>query len=236
MDDRLGVGDRLKGVPDLARLGVGASHRVRIHDVGRGPVRRLPGMAGEGVRDRRGRSEYVDAAKREARRRRARPGARSRGVITLPGEPDPDVAADLGAREPPRPDDGRGLLARVGRPLDALPGTRRVRPAVIAALEPVAEIGPDGEPHAAVRAAVLPRVDGAVVRAPHRELLAEERGVDDVAGGGLLAAAHREPATLGTHVRHLRHLRPPATTVRPRPRPLRRRPRPGSRRRSRPAR
>ena len=52
----------------------------------------------------------------------------------------------------------------------------------------------DGQPHAAMRAAIFPGVDGARVIAPDGEFLTEDLRLDDLARDDLFAACHRKPA------------------------------------------
>ena len=177
-------------------------HHIRSGGVDRGHRRRAPGVAGEGLRHHRGRRPHVDASERERRSGRSDGGAST--VVTVPPEPRPYVPVLFHAREGPHPDESGGLLSRVGRPLGALPGAGLERPAVVAALEHGSEIGPDREPDAAMRTTVLPHVHGPVVGAPDRKLLAEQRGMDDMARDRFPAPAHGKPSSLALEPGHRR--------------------------------
>ena len=148
--------------------------------------------------------------------RAVRTGLEPAVPIVFLREPDPYMATPLHARVGAYPD-GRGRREpRVAGYRDAPGGARFVGPAVVAALEGMAEVGPDGEADPPVGTPVLPCVHGPVVGAPDRELPAEEGGVDDMPGHGVPAAAHREPAgpeTFGE--RSIPRLRYPRSTRRP---------------------
>ena len=113
-------------------------------------------------------------------------------------EPDPYEALPLRARVGAYPDRRGRREPRMAGYRDAPGGARFVGPAVVAALERMAEVGPDGEPDPPVGTPVLPCVHGPVVCAPDRELLSEQGGVDDVPGHGVPAPAYRKPAAAET--------------------------------------
>ena len=108
-----------------------------------------------------------------------------------------------------------GVRCGMGRNVAALAGGVVV-PAVIEAGDVVAAHEAEAEPHAAVRAAVLPDMRGAVGVAPDHDLAAEQMRA--VRGSGLDAGGerHRVPDAVApsSHVTHLRRCH--------RPRPVRR--------------
>src|SRR5690606_24527139 len=130
------------------------------------------------------------------RRRRTLVGKRFRLAAA---EPRPDHAEPLTGRVEVDLDGIRRRQLGVGGDVAALAGGVVV-PAVVEAGDLVAAHEAEGEPHAAMRAAVLPDMGGPVPVAPHHDLLIEKAGAGR--GGMLKPLGYRDriPSGVRCHV------------------------------------